>query len=542
MPKVTVASVDEIGEGRTLRVDAEGRPILVSRINGRFSAIEAICSHAGGRLEDGEIECGCVVCPIHEAIFDLTTGKVSPETDWASDLQAFQVTVEDGHLTVEVPTRAQAAAVPYSGNVSDTVATHNESGSCPYYSGTAHGIDFDPMTPEQRECPFPLYARARREMPVFYSERFDLWVVTRYQDIVAILKDPMRFSSAQSLAVDSGVAPEVQAVLDTGYPAAPTMVTADPPVHTRFRQLVGKAFTSRRVEMMELRMREIAHKLVDGFYRSGSADIVREYGYPFPMEVIAEILGVPAADMESFKRWSDDMSARFGPLPLERQAECARSEVEFQHYFAARLEERRHNPREDLLTDLLNARVEGEAPLTMPEMLSILKQLLIGGNETSTNLIGSMMLLLMNNPDELNAVSRNRSLQQNAVEEALRLDAPVQGLFRSATEEVEIGGVRIPKGAHLELLYASGNRDDSRFHDPDRFDVHRRDSSNHMAFGFGIHFCIGAPLARAEARVALDVLLDRLPNLRLAPGQTLEHHPHFFLRGLKHLRLEWDVV
>ena len=541
MPKVTVASIDEIGEGRTLRVDAEGRPMLLSRINGRFSAIEAICSHAGGRLEDGEIKAGCVVCPIHEAVFDLATGKVSPDTDWASDLQAFAVTVEDGRLLVEVPGRAQAAAAPSGSDAAAVATTRGESASCPY-SGAAHGIDFDPMTPEQRECPFPLYARARREMPVFYSERFDLWVVTRYQDIVAILKDPLRFSSAQSLAVDSGIAPEVQAVLDTGYPATPTMVTADPPVHTRFRQLVGKAFTSRRVEVMEPRMHEIAHKLVDGFYRKGSADIVREYAYPFPMEVIAEILGVPAADMETFKRWSDDMSARFGPLPLERQVECARSEVEFQHYFAAQLEERRRNPREDLLTDLLNARVQGEAPLTMPEMLSILKQLLIGGNETSTNLIGSMMLALMNSPDQLEAVRRDRGLEQNAVEEALRLDAPVQGLFRSATEEVEIGGVRIPKGAHLELLYASGNRDDSRFHDPDRFDVRRRESSNHMAFGFGIHFCIGAPLARYEGRVALDVLLDRLPNLRLSPGQTFEHHPHFFLRGLKHLRLEWDIA
>jgi cytochrome P450 len=320
------------------------------------------------------------------------------------------------------------------------------------------------------------------------------------------------------------------------------MVTADPPVHTRFRELVGKAFTSRRVSVMEPRMREIAHKLVDGFYPDGRADIVRQFAYPFPMEVIAEILGVPASDMARFKQWSDDMSARFGPLSLERNIECAKSEVEFQHYFAAMVEERRRKPCGDMLSELIAARVKGEAPLALPEMLSILKQLLIGGNETSTNLIGSMMLLLMNNPGQLHAVLADRSLEQNAVEEALRLDSPVQGLFRSATEEVEVGGVRIPKGGHLELLYASGNRDDARFVDAARFDVHRRDSSNHMAFGFGIHFCIGAPLARYEGRVALEVLLDRLPNLRAAFGQHLEHHPHFFLRGLKRLDLEWDVA
>jgi cytochrome P450/nitrite reductase/ring-hydroxylating ferredoxin subunit len=537
MPKVIVARVDEVREGAMIRVDAEGRPILISQINGRFSAIEAICPHAGGRLEDGEIENGCVICPIHDAIFDLATGKVAPETDWATDLETFAATVADGHLSVEVSSRPDSILAASESN-STPVA---DDGTCPF-SGASHGIDFDPMAPDQRECPFPLYAHARNEMPIFYSERFDLWVVTRYDDIAAILKDPARFSSAQSLAVDTGVDPQVQAVLDTGYPATPTMVTADPPVHTRFRQLVSKAFTSRQVEVMEPRMREIAHQLVDRFYRDGRTDIVRNYAYPFPMEVIAEILGVPAAEMDGFKKWSDDMSARFGPLPLERQVECARSEVEFQHYFAAALEDRRRQPHDDLLTELLNARVKGEAPLTMPEMLSVLKQLLIGGNETSTNLIGSMMLLLMNHPNQLDAVLRDCRLEQNAVEEALRLDAPVQGLFRSATEDVEIGGVKIPRGAHLELLYASGNRDEARFADADRFDVTRRDSSNHMAFGFGIHFCIGAPLARYEGRVALNVLLDRLPNLRLAPGQVLEHHPHFFLRGLKHLELEWDVV
>ena len=534
MAKIRVASAGEVGEGRMLRVDADGRPLLISCVRGNLGAIEAICSHAGGRLEDGEIENGCVVCPIHGAVFDLITGRASADSQWASDLEAFPVVADGTDIFVEIAPRPNAAA---AGKRAPAPAQ----GACPF-SGAAAGIDFDPMEPRQRECPFDLYSRARAEMPIFYSERFDLWVVTRYPDIVAILKDPVRFSSAQSLAVDAAVPPEVQAVLDTGYAPTPTMVTADPPVHTRFRELVGRAFTSRRVALMEPRMREIAHGLVDRFYRAGRADIVRQFAYPLPMEVIAEILGVPSAEMDSFKRWSDDMSARFGPLPLERHVECARSEVEFQHYFAEQLERRRREPRGDFLTALLDARVKGEAPLSMPEMLSILKQLLIGGNETSTNLIGSMMLLLMNNRDQYEALMADRGLEENAVEEALRLDSPVQGLFRTATQDVEIGGVAIPRGAHLELLYASGNRDGDRFGEPDRFDLRRPDSSNHMAFGFGIHFCIGAPLARYEGRVALDVLLDRLPRMRLAEGQRLEHHPHFFLRGLKRLELEWDVI
>jgi cytochrome P450/nitrite reductase/ring-hydroxylating ferredoxin subunit len=536
MAKVRIASADQVGEGRVLRVDAIGRPLLVARIGGRFHAIDAICSHAGGRLEDGDIEKGCVVCPVHGAVFSLTTGKVSAHTDWATDLQSFEVTAEGNELFVDLP-------LPQPAVIGDRAVASNagtETSACPH-SGAANGLDFNPIAPDQVECPFDLYRRARNEMPVFYSERFDLWVVTRYEDIVRILKDPALFSSAQSLAVDTAVAPEVQDVLDSGYPATPTMVTADPPVHTRFRELVSKAFTSRRVALMEPRMREIAHQLFDAFQRDGHADLVRQFAYPFPMEVIAEILGVPSTDMNRFKRWSDDMSARFGPLPLERQVECARSEVEFQHYFAAKLEDRRRNPQTDLLTDLLNARIKREASLDMPEMLSILKQLLIGGNETSTNLIGSMMLSLLNDRAQFEAVLKDRSLASNAVEEALRLDSPVQGLFRTATREVEIGGVRIPQGGHLEILYASGNRDQARFQNPDHFDLRRTDSSNHMAFGFGIHFCIGAPLARYEGRIALDVLLDRLPNLRLATGQGFEHHPHFFLRGLKHLDLEWDV-
>ncbi|MGH8013938.1 MAG: cytochrome P450 [Candidatus Binataceae bacterium] len=529
MTKVRIASKEEFATRSILRVDAAGMPLLVSQAETGFSAIDAICSHAGGRLEDGEIENNCVICPVHGAVFNLTTGKASAESDWAEDLRSFVVTAEGEELFVEIEPDSSIDNEADGENRND--ATHAK----------ATNIDFDPMTPAQRECPFELYRLARRENPIFYSERFDLWVVTRYDDIVTILKDPARFSSAQSLAVDSAVPPEVQTVLDRGYPVTPTMVTADPPVHTRFRELVSKAFTSRRIALMEPRMREIGHRLIDGFHQDGRADLVRQFAYPFPMEVIAGILGVPAADMDSFKRWSDDMSARFGPLPLERQIECAQSEVEFQHYFAAKLEQRRKSPQADLLTDLLNARIKGVAPLDMAEMLSILKQLLIGGNETSTNLIGSMMLRLVSERDQLEAVLNERALAADAVEEALRLESPVQGLFRTTTQAVEIGGVRIPKGTHLELLYASGNRDAARFHEAERFDIRRHDSSNHMAFGFGIHFCIGAPLARYEGRIALELLLERLSNLRLVANQPIEHHAHFFLRGLKQLEIEWDT-
>jgi nitrite reductase/ring-hydroxylating ferredoxin subunit len=250
--QVRAANVNAVPEGRVLRVDLERRPILLSRCGEHFAAIDAICSHAGGGLEDGEIDEACMICPIHGAWFDLATGKASAETDWAEDLETFCVVVDGEHLVVEMTPRAAVCPV---NPPADAVADRG----CPW-SGAAKGIDFDPMMPEQCEVPYGLYTHARREMPIFYSERFDLWIVTCYHDIVTILKDVARFSSAQSLALDSNIAPEVQAVLDTGYPATPTMVTADPPVHTRFRELVGKAFTSRRVAEIEPRMYEIAHK------------------------------------------------------------------------------------------------------------------------------------------------------------------------------------------------------------------------------------------------------------------------------------------
>jgi cytochrome P450 len=225
----------------------------------------------------------------------------------------------------------------------------------------------------------------------------------------------------------------------------------------------------------------------------------------------------------------------------ERQLECARSYVEFQHYFAAKLEERRREPRDDLMTDLINARVDKIEPLSIPEMLSILNQLLIAGNETTTNLIASAMMLLLQHPGQMASVVADNSLIPNFVEEALRLESPVQGLFRTAKVDTEVGGVAIPAGSRLVVMYGSGNRDDAHFPDGERFDVHRPNARTHVGFGQGIHFCLGAILARLEGRVAFETLLTRLRNIRLAGGRNdLTHTPSFILRGLKELHLEFD--
>jgi cytochrome P450 len=280
--------------------------------------------------------------------------------------------------------------------------------------------------------------------------------------------------------------------------------------------------------------------LVDSFEAEGQTDFVWNFAYPLPMTVISEILGVPRADLDRFKGWSDHAVERLSVgLPVDRQVECARSIVEFQHYFAERIEERRVEPRDDILSALIDARIEGVDPLSMAEMLSMLQQILVAGNETTTNLLGSLIVLLLEKPERWQAVRTDSELAARAVEEALRLEAPVQGLFRTTTEEVELGGVTLPAGAQLQLHYGAGSRDAHEFPEPDRFDTSRTNSATHLAFGGGEHFCLGASLARLEGRVALEVLGTRLPDLHLDPEKPLNHVPHFFLRGYQKVNVAW---
>jgi cytochrome P450 len=401
--------------------------------------------------------------------------------------------------------------------------------------------EYNPLSPAALANPYPLYAQAQRETPVFFSPRFNLWFVTRYEDIWTVLRDPATFSSAMSTTVGTTVPPEVEAVLAEGWGEISTLVTSDPPAHTRFRSLISKAFTPRRVAERAGRITEIANELIDGFEADGRTDLLQRFAYPLPMTVIAEILGVPHSDMARFKVWSDDVVERLSAeLPLERQIACARSLVEFQHYFSERLDEREREPRDDMLTDLVNARIEGTEPLSRGEQLSMLQQLLVAGNETTRNLIANMVVLLLERPEAWRAVCAEPDRAAAAVEEALRMEAPVQGLFRSTTRDVELGGAHIPAGAHLQLLYAAGNRDASQFPEPERFDLERANASSHLAFSGGAHFCLGAALARLEGRIALQTLAARLPGLSLGPGAELVPVPHFFLRGFEHPWVRWD--
>jgi len=399
-------------------------------------------------------------------------------------------------------------------------------------------LQYNPFVPETHANPYPLYQQLRESDPIHWSELLDGWVLTRYDDVVAVLKDP-RFSADRRRARNRFVQQALIAQEQAGPLAqANTMLSSDPPEHTRLRGLVSKAFTFKAVEAMRPRIQQIVDELLDGVQDKGRMDVIWDVGYPLPVIVIAELLGVPSERRDTFKRWSDDIVATLGgPLvPPEVQERGRQSAQEMAQYFRSVIEERRTAPRDDLLSALIAADERGEL-LSEEELLATCILLLAAGNETTTNLIGNGMLALLRNPDQLERLRADPSLTESAVEELLRYDGPVQATGRVATEDIEVGGKVIEEGQLAFCMLAAANRDPAQFPSPDALDIARRDNK-HIAFGFGIHFCLGAPLARAEAQIAFSTLLRRIPSPRLAAEQV-EWGGTFILRGLKRLPIEF---
>jgi cytochrome P450 len=399
------------------------------------------------------------------------------------------------------------------------------------------------VSPEVLECPYPYYERVREEAPV-HQTPLGFWAVSRYEDVLSVVRNPEMFSSlAQSNSFVTTPPPEVIEIAKQGYPRVNTLLSNDPPSHTQFRNLVNKAFLPKRVAQLEDSIRKIANDLIDAFINDGKVDLVEQFAVGVPLTVIADALGVDRADMPKFKKWSDDSVAPLsGMLTPERQIECAHSRIEFQKYMVDRVHEREANLRDDLLSDLVSARFDsgeraGEG-MTMAEMLDVIAQLLVAGNETTTKLIAAATLMLVENPEQMAKVRADHSLIPNLVEEALRMEAPVQMLPRFTKEDVEVGGVAIPKGSVVMAMYGCANRDGAKYPNPDMFDVERDNARTQMAFGQGPHFCVGAALARSEARIAFELLLSRLNNIALASVDTPTHRElSMTLRGLTNLHL-----
>jgi len=404
-------------------------------------------------------------------------------------------------------------------------------------------VAFDPLSPAQRADPFPVYAAARRDAPVFYAPAFDLWVVARHADVLTVLKDDETYSSRNALrSSPREPLPEVRAVLAAGWPDMPIIVDSDPPLHGRIRRPITKAFTPRRVAELAPRIEAIARELLDGFAGDGEADVVERFAWPLPLRVMGELIGVPQEDLPWLHERSRDWLSLFGATgTVEEQVAAAEGTVALQRYFVAALEARAAEPRDDLMGALLAATADEAEPLTTVELAGVPLDLLVAGHVTVTRAIGSALVLLLRTPGALDELRGDPGLVAGAIEEILRLESPAQGLFRETTRDVELGGVRLPRGARLMVHFGSANRDESEFADAELYDPRRDDVGRHVAFGKGIHFCIGAPLARLELSIALPLLLERLPNLRRADDGPLAYDPIFFARGLSSLRLAWDA-
>tara|TARA_Y100001970_G_scaffold280064_1_gene388449 strand:+ start:6157 stop:7512 length:1356 start_codon:yes stop_codon:yes gene_type:complete len=437
-------------------------------------------------------------------------------------------------------------------------AQANNSDDVPAAAIKDSGLEgFNLFDPEVQQCPHAYYAEMQKESGAFETDVFGtpIYLVTRYEDVATCAMDPSTFSSrfdAGGMEGNSEYGRRAQELYDAegGYERIGTMLTVDPPEHTRYRRLVSQAFTPRAIAQLEPTIRDLAGQLIDQLISATSqgkpVDFVEEFSVPLPVAVIAKALNVPEDRLADFKRWSDASVAGIGTnISIDERLAADREIIQFQKYFAEQLESRRDSPEDDLLTGLLNATIDKKAdegidstPLEIAEMLSMIQQLLVAGNQTTTHLLGEMLLLLEEHPEEWSRLISDPQYGSDVADEALRLAAPTQGMFRVATEETQIGSTTLPAGARVVLVYAAANRDPEVWKNPDAFQPTRDEQAKHLSFGKGPHYCVGAGLARLEARIVAEELGKRLSAISVTNRTKLRYLPGFVLRGPERI----DVV
>jgi cytochrome P450 len=401
-------------------------------------------------------------------------------------------------------------------------------------------LAFNPFDPAFRSDPYPTYRRLRNESPVHQSP-IGL-VLSRYADCSALLRDP-RVSSDQNKADIASVmfSAESTPTVEAESGAKPFLFM-DPPDHTRLRGLVNKAFTPRVVERLRGRVQQIVDELLDAVATKGEIEVIEDLAYPLPVRVICEMLGVPPEDHETFRGWSHDVARSLDPdfvLPPDFKERRQRTFDQLREYFLGLIAQRRAEPRDDLISALIAAEEQGQV-MSEDELVTTCGLLLVAGHETTVNLIANGTLALLRHPRQLQRLRDDPALIRTAVEEALRFDPPVQMTARIALEDIDVGGATFRKGQLAILLLAAANRDEAQFQDPETFDIGREDN-RHLAFGMGIHFCVGAPLARVEGQIALDAIARRLQNPTLMIEKPA-YKENLVLRGLEALPVRFSAV
>ncbi len=399
---------------------------------------------------------------------------------------------------------------------------------------SAAGIDDEVLSAERIADPHPYFAALRADDPVRWNEKYRAWFIHRYDDVLAALKDP-RFSSERIGPAYDRLSDEQKAQRQPTYDILMDwLVFRDPPDHTRLRRLVSRAFTPRAVEAWRDRIIAVVNHLIDDLATTARFDLIQDFAYPIPAVVIAEMMGVPSEDRDRFKDWSDDvMILVFGARGVgDRRARAQQGLVELAGYLGELVAHYRRHPTDNIISNLVEAS-EGDDSLEDPEIVANCVLFLFGGHETTTNLIGNGMRVLLDHPDQLERLRNDPSLVKPAVEEILRFDGPSKMEVRTLVEEVRMRDKTLPAGDMVYLVQHAANRDPEVFDEPDRFDV-AREPNNHIGFGFGLHFCLGASVARLEGTIALEALVRRLPNLELGPDPEV-WVPTMLSRGLEHL-------
>ncbi len=402
------------------------------------------------------------------------------------------------------------------------------------------------IDPEVQRCPFEAYARLREHGPVYYDKSCDFYIVTGYDEVRRASSDTETFSSVTGklLVKQAPYQAKVDAVYqEFGFLPVNTLVVADPPVHTFHRALVDKAFTVSRVRKMEEYLGTVVNEMIDDCIDRGNVEFFGEIAMKIPTFVIADQLGVPRADFATFKRWSDAVIQEGDPNNGEtKQIEITRTICELQQYLALMAERYLKNPADCMLSDLAGAEDNGRR-ITVPELVSMVIQILVAGNDTTTSAISSAMYRMIHSPGLEDKLRAKPETIVNFCEEVLRLESPIQGLYRRATRDTRIGDTDIPEGSIVILKYGAANRDSHQFINPDFMDPDRSNARTHLAFGTGPHFCIGNQLARGELRVTFSNLLSRMRNFRLARGEDgVSRVTHFFGYGLKQLEINFDKI